>query len=170
MLSRYSSGTLLFVLLVLLIGCSRQAVEPEFERLKARAENVTIFRDDFGVPHIYAKTDADMADFVVGWFFTIEPKTQVTTIDSYHGYGYGYGGGRYGWGGPGYGSSTTMVDQYNQGTLIIDMRDGKTDKLFWRGSGSARLREKGDPNKAQQRADGAIKAILSKFPPPTKGK
>jgi acyl-homoserine lactone acylase PvdQ len=47
------------VLLVLLFGCSRQAVEPEFERLKARAENVTIFRDDFGVPHIYAKTDAD---------------------------------------------------------------------------------------------------------------
>jgi acyl-homoserine lactone acylase PvdQ len=59
MLSRYSSGTLVFILLVLLIGCSRQAVEPEFERLKARAENVTIFRDDFGVPHIYAKTDAD---------------------------------------------------------------------------------------------------------------
>ena len=56
---RYSSSTLLFVLLVLLTGCSRQAVAPEIDRLKARAENVTIFRDDFGVPHIYAKTDAD---------------------------------------------------------------------------------------------------------------
>ena len=50
---------LLFVLLLLVTACSQQAVDPEFERLEARAENVTIIRDDFGVPHIYAKTDAD---------------------------------------------------------------------------------------------------------------
>ncbi|MEL7044465.1 MAG: penicillin acylase family protein, partial [Pseudomonadota bacterium] len=31
----------------------------ELERLAQRAQNVTIIRDDFGVPHIYAKTDAD---------------------------------------------------------------------------------------------------------------
>ena len=31
----------------------------EIERLAARAQNVTIIRDDFGVPHIYAETDAD---------------------------------------------------------------------------------------------------------------
>ncbi len=50
---------LLFVLLLFVTACSQQAVDPEFERLEARAENVTIIRDDFGVPHIYAKTDAD---------------------------------------------------------------------------------------------------------------
>ncbi len=33
--------------------------DPELERLAARAQNVTIVRDDFGVPHIYGKTDAD---------------------------------------------------------------------------------------------------------------
>jgi acyl-homoserine lactone acylase PvdQ len=31
----------------------------ELERLAARAASVTIIRDDFGVPHIYGKTDAD---------------------------------------------------------------------------------------------------------------
>lgn len=31
----------------------------EADRLAARAKNVTIIRDDFGVPHIYGKTDAD---------------------------------------------------------------------------------------------------------------
>ena len=31
----------------------------ELERLKQRAQNVSILRDDFGVPHIYGKTDAD---------------------------------------------------------------------------------------------------------------
>ena len=48
-----------------LFGCSPQpaetgsSVSAETDRLAARAENVTIIRDDFGVPHIYAKTDAD---------------------------------------------------------------------------------------------------------------
>lgn len=33
--------------------------EAERERLTSRAQSVTIIRDDFGVPHIYGKTDAD---------------------------------------------------------------------------------------------------------------
>ncbi|MGB5624193.1 MAG: penicillin acylase family protein, partial [Woeseiaceae bacterium] len=56
---RVAPTTLLFVALVLLTGCARQVADPELERLQARAETVTIIRDDFGVPHIYAKTDAD---------------------------------------------------------------------------------------------------------------
>lgn len=56
---RSSPTTLLLVSLVLLTGCARQVADPELERLRARAETVTIIRDDFGVPHIYAKTDAD---------------------------------------------------------------------------------------------------------------
>lgn len=35
------------------------AANPELERLAERAGRVTIIRDDFGVPHIYAETDAD---------------------------------------------------------------------------------------------------------------
>jgi len=52
---------ILFVFLLFLSACSPQATEsdPEVARLQARAANVTIIRDDFGVPHIYAKTDAD---------------------------------------------------------------------------------------------------------------
>lgn len=33
--------------------------DPEQARLEARAANVEILRDDFGVPHVYGKTDAD---------------------------------------------------------------------------------------------------------------
>lgn len=36
-----------------------EAGDLEFERLAARAQEVTIIRDDYGVPHIYARTDAD---------------------------------------------------------------------------------------------------------------
>ena len=47
---------------LLLTSCSRetdQSGTPPLDRLATRAQNVTIIRDDFGVPHIYAKTDAD---------------------------------------------------------------------------------------------------------------
>lgn len=51
------------LLTFLLLGaCSSEdtpAPDSELDRLAARAQNVTIIRDDFGVPHIYAKTDAD---------------------------------------------------------------------------------------------------------------
>ncbi|MEM6485481.1 MAG: penicillin acylase family protein, partial [Pseudomonadota bacterium] len=52
----------LIAALFLIVGCApapTESVDPEFERLSARAERVEIIRDDFGVPHIYAKTDAD---------------------------------------------------------------------------------------------------------------
>jgi len=112
----------------------------------------------------YKKTGTSEGDFEVAWFFTVEPKTKVTTINDYH----GYGGGR-GWYGGGYGggSSTTMVDSYNQGTLVIDVRDATSGKLIWRGAASARLKEKSDPDKAQERADNAVTQILAKFPPPS---
>jgi acyl-homoserine-lactone acylase len=53
------SALLVFLLLA---ACSRETdplTEPTINRLTARAQKVTIIRDDFGVPHIYAKTDAD---------------------------------------------------------------------------------------------------------------
>lgn len=51
--------TLLLPLLALLISCSVKQPLAGVERWNLRAENTTIIRDDFGVPHIYGKTDAD---------------------------------------------------------------------------------------------------------------
>ena len=50
------------LLALLLAACSNEGehtANSELDRLAARAQNVTIIRDDFGVPHIYGKTDAD---------------------------------------------------------------------------------------------------------------
>ncbi|MEC8832158.1 MAG: penicillin acylase family protein, partial [Bacteroidota bacterium] len=48
----------IFTAFLLFISCSE--TEPtEVELWEAQAENITIIRDDFGVPHIYGKTDAD---------------------------------------------------------------------------------------------------------------
>jgi acyl-homoserine lactone acylase PvdQ len=45
--------------LLLLVACAGTDVNPDLARQQAHADNVTIIRDDFGVPHIYGKTDAD---------------------------------------------------------------------------------------------------------------
>jgi acyl-homoserine-lactone acylase len=46
-------------LIILVSACASPPPISEMERLTARAQRVEIFRDDFGVPHIYGKTDAD---------------------------------------------------------------------------------------------------------------
>ncbi|MEK6153290.1 acylase [Flavobacteriaceae bacterium 3-367] len=46
-------------LLLLTLGCQTEDPKTELERWQGYAERTTIIRDDFGVPHIYGKTDAD---------------------------------------------------------------------------------------------------------------
>ncbi len=53
---RFSLLCIFFVGAFIVLSCSSNA---EVDRLEAIAERVEIIRDDFGVPHVYAKTDAD---------------------------------------------------------------------------------------------------------------
>ncbi len=51
-----------FIYVVLFLGivsCSPKEQLTEEEQWQVQAESITIIRDDFGVPHIYGKTDAD---------------------------------------------------------------------------------------------------------------
>lgn len=51
----------LFVLVLIpIISFSQQFSQKEIEQYKAQAQRVTIIRDNWGVPHIYGKTDADV--------------------------------------------------------------------------------------------------------------
>ena len=49
----------IFLAVILLSACRIQPVDTEVSKWEAQAENIEIIRDDFGVPHIYGKTDAD---------------------------------------------------------------------------------------------------------------
>ena len=42
-----------------IVSCSTKEQLAETEQWQVQAEGITIIRDDFGVPHIYGKTDAD---------------------------------------------------------------------------------------------------------------
>ncbi len=46
-------------IVVILTACKTNQAAADLARWQAQAANVTIIRDDFGVPHIYGKTDAD---------------------------------------------------------------------------------------------------------------
>jgi len=50
-----------YIILVclLLVACRTQQIDSEIKKWESQAENIEIIRDDFGVPHIYGKTDAD---------------------------------------------------------------------------------------------------------------
>jgi len=50
--------TLLFLLLAV-TACKTNPSAADLARWQAQAANVTIIRDDFGVPHVYGKSDAD---------------------------------------------------------------------------------------------------------------
>ena len=66
---------------LMLSACAAQTApqpeNPQMAAWKKRAEGVTIVRDDWGVPHIYAKTDADV---VFGLMFA-QAETAVGIID-----------------------------------------------------------------------------------------
>ena len=51
--------SLLLLLLFPSIAFSQRFTQNEIARYKKQAENVTIIRDTWGIPHVYGKTDAD---------------------------------------------------------------------------------------------------------------
>jgi hypothetical protein len=60
------------------------------------------------------------------------------------------------------------VDQYEEGTLFIDVIDPKRNTMIWRGSATARVTPDLTPEERETRIGEAVRAILAKFPPPAK--
>jgi len=91
---------------------------------------------------------------------SVEQKLRVNTTN------YGYGYGRWGYYGGGY--TDTYVDQYEEGTLILDFIDAQTKQLVWRGSVQSRLRDESTPEARDARVRAAVNAILDRYPPSRK--
>ena len=105
----------------------------------------------------YLQTTPDEADFLVGYHLSIEKKLDVNTVSA----GIGYGGYNR-WGSVGF---QTRVSQYDEGTIVIDIADGETERLVWRGSGSRRIKPIRDPEKTTNLVNRAVSEILAQFPP-----
>lgn len=85
------------------------------------------------------------------------------------GWGGGWGWGRWGWGGgwgPGFGGtgmSTSTTVNNPVGTLVIDLFEGSSKKLLWRGLATEDLSSNDTKNTKQ--VDGDIAKMFKGFPP-----
>ena len=104
-------------------------------------------------------TDDAKADAVVVLHGATEKQKSLNTF--YSG-GYGGYGWRGGWGG-GMSSSTTTVDEYTVGTLVVDIFDAKTKALVYRGTASDEISNK--PEKNAKKLAKASDKLFKDFPP-----
>jgi hypothetical protein len=105
--------------------------------------------------------DDESPDFLVTYHLAVDRKLDVYTMDHVY---YGYYGYRVL-------VPETIVDEYDEGSLIIDVVDAREEKVVWRGVGSRRLQDATgpqDPVKLEERTFKAVDEVLESFPPPTR--
>lgn len=99
-------------------------------------------------------------DFQVAFIATTAAQTDYTTTNDYYGYGWGrwYGGG---------GMSTSHTTAYNwtQGTLVLDIVDGKSNQMVYRSTATAEVDQDLAPAERQTRLNQGALQMLAKFPP-----
>jgi len=93
----------------------------------------------------------------------IETTQNQRTLNTFYD---GFGGGWRWRGGGGSGSAFTTVETYKVGTLVVDLFEASTKKLFWRGSSSETLSDKSDNN--IKNLDKGVQKMFSHFPPEPK--
>ncbi|MFP2910425.1 DUF4136 domain-containing protein [Pyxidicoccus sp. 3LFB2] len=106
-------------------------------------------------------------DFKLGWHGAIDQKLDTTTMDYAYGYAWDpwYGPMSPGMGVGGAGVPYTTVDEYEEGTLVLDVVDAPSNKLVWRGTAQGVLSENPSEQQRQERTHAAVEKILEKFPP-----
>lgn len=102
---------------------------------------------------------AGSADATVVYHVATKTKHSYSTF--YDGFGGGYR--RWGWGGMGMGTSTTYVEDYKVGTVVVDIFDAKTKQAIWHGTAVGALNDSAQAN-AKETAT-AIDQMFEKFPP-----
>ena len=60
----------------------------------------------------------------------------------------------------------TRVDQFQEGTFILDLIDAEADQLVWRGIAEGVLEDYPTPEQMDREVNDMVKRILSKYPPP----
>ena len=104
----------------------------------------------------FRKSTSGTPDFLVAWQAAIEDKVDVTMVNGYYGYGYR------GWGA--WGAEPT-VQAYDEGTLIVDVVDGESRELVWRGVAQAKVSQDPSPDQRGRKINEAVNKIFSNFPP-----
>ncbi len=101
-------------------------------------------------------------DMAVSLFIVVNKKTSVTGYTDYYGSRYGgYNRYRGGWG-YGYGTTTYHESDYLEGTLVMDVFDGKSKDQVWQGIATKTVTE--NPGKREKTIPASIQSLMRKFP------
>ncbi|MDJ0850810.1 MAG: DUF4136 domain-containing protein [Myxococcota bacterium] len=112
----------------------------------------------------FTRVEGREPEFYVDYHLSTQERLSVQTMNRGWAMGpHGAHWGRAGWGGVGW--TDTHVDQYEEGTLVIDFADASARRLAWRGSGTRRLSRNPRPEQITQRVNEAVDEILAQFPP-----
>jgi hypothetical protein len=107
----------------------------------------------------WSKVEAGGDAGVAAFGSTHEQPTLTTFYDSF--------GGGWRWHGFGDGIATTTVEKTPVGTLVIDLFDGGTKKLIWRGVASDAMSN--NPEKNEKKLEKAVESMFKHFPPKPRG-
>jgi hypothetical protein len=143
----------------------------DFSQYKTYSWEKVQTQDPLWVDRIKAAVNAAMAS--KGWtqvqsggnvaIVAMEVTRNQRTLDTFYN---GFGGG-WRWGG-GFGDSTTTVNTYAVGTLVVDLFDATSKKLIWRGSSTDTLSNKSAKN--IKALDKGVEKMFNHFPPGEKPK
>jgi hypothetical protein len=97
------------------------------------------------------------ADFLVTYYLALDTGIDVRTVHTSFGYS------RRGWGHRV--ATTTRVQQYERGTMLIDVLEPRERRLVWRGSTNSRLSQRSNPAQRQVQIAEAVSSIMERFPP-----
>lgn len=92
------------------------------------------------------RMETEKADFVIAYYVTTKNKLNVQD--------FGYGPPRW------FGSRDIRVNQYSEGTLMVDFIDAKSNQVIWRGRASGTLEMKGVEKKISKSVEKLIKQYL----------
>lgn len=135
----------------------------------------SILVSPFTLSHIHSALEGELAkryqnsstgarpDFIVSYHVVIEEKIDPRSYDDLYGFGY-YGRG-YRYPSPLFRGLGSGLRVYNQGSLIIDIVDAKTEKPIWRGVSEKRLSRSMSPQQQREVLSQAVTEVISQFPP-----
>jgi hypothetical protein len=109
----------------------------------------------------FAKLDTGDTDFKVGYHAAVQGTMEVSYIDSYYGYGVQPWYPRFG----AVEQQQSAARYYDQGSIVIDIVDARSNRLVWRGVAEAEVDRQADQEKRQPRIQEAVRKILADFPP-----
>jgi hypothetical protein len=121
-----------------------------------RQRIVDAIRSELAAKGLQQSDDRGAADFVVA--FTVGARDRVDVSSYPEPYR-----SRWYWGRPYFGMQVD-VNTYREGTLAIDVFDGRTRRPVWHGVATKRITQE-DVRNASEQIETAVRAILAGFPP-----